>query len=79
MLQSQWMDDTVEPLTPAGLIERRRALGLTQEQLAQRLGVHRVTLTRWESGVIPISYPRMVLALLEALLQQLSHDGKEVP
>lgn len=34
----------------------RIGLGLTQEQLGERLGVHRVTVARWESGarVIPL-------------------------
>lgn len=32
------------------LAQRRKALGLTQEELAYRLGVDRTTVTRWESG-----------------------------
>jgi transcriptional regulator with XRE-family HTH domain len=28
----------------------RRAFGLTQEELARRVGTHRVTVARWESG-----------------------------
>ena len=32
------------------LSQRRKAVGLTQESLAQRLGVERSTVTRWEAG-----------------------------
>jgi transcriptional regulator with XRE-family HTH domain len=34
------------------LAARRRALGFTQESLAERLGVHPITVRRWESGGI---------------------------
>lgn len=33
------------------LKEWRSSLGLTQEGAAQLLGVHRVTYTRWETGI----------------------------
>jgi len=35
---------------PATAREIRRAAGLTQPQVATELGVHRVTLARWELG-----------------------------
>jgi DNA-binding transcriptional regulator YiaG len=36
------------------IARRRTALGLTQQQLADAVGVHRITVTRWEAGrVIP--------------------------
>ena len=31
--------------------ERRQALGISQEELAQRLYVSRVTVSHWETGV----------------------------
>lgn len=31
--------------------QRRKALGLTQEQIAQRLGVSAPAVNKWESGV----------------------------
>jgi DNA-binding transcriptional regulator YiaG len=35
---------------PAKAKAIREAAGISQGRLAQELGVHRVTLTRWESG-----------------------------
>jgi HTH-type transcriptional regulator/antitoxin MqsA len=32
------------------IARRRTALGLTQQQLADAVGVHRITVTRWEAG-----------------------------
>lgn len=39
--------------TPSGRLARelRRSAGLTQADVAQALGVNRVTVTRWETGV----------------------------
>ncbi|WP_232501797.1 helix-turn-helix domain-containing protein [Eggerthella sp. YY7918] len=34
----------------ANIQSRRKVLGLTQEQLAERLGVSRQTVTKWETG-----------------------------
>lgn len=36
--------------TPKEIKALRRELGLTQQQLAARLGTHQVTIARWESG-----------------------------
>jgi ribosome-binding protein aMBF1 (putative translation factor) len=33
-----------------GIFKRRRALGLTQQELADKLGVSQVMISRWESG-----------------------------
>jgi len=39
------------------LCERRRALGLSQAQVGERLGVTKVTLRHWESGrSYPVSF-----------------------
>ena len=32
------------------ITERRTALGLTQQQFADAIGVHRVTVVKWEAG-----------------------------
>jgi DNA-binding transcriptional regulator YiaG len=39
-----------EPLTPAEARFLRETIGMTQAQLAERLGLSRVTVTRWETG-----------------------------
>jgi tetratricopeptide (TPR) repeat protein/transcriptional regulator with XRE-family HTH domain len=48
------------------LAQRRKAVGLTQEQLAERLGVERTTVVRWERGETqpqPWLRPRLANAL----------------
>jgi tetratricopeptide (TPR) repeat protein/transcriptional regulator with XRE-family HTH domain len=48
------------------LAQRRKAVGLTQEQLAERLGVERSTVVRWERGQtqpLPWLWPRLARAL----------------
>jgi transcriptional regulator with XRE-family HTH domain len=68
------------------LAQRRRVLGITQEQLGQLVGVDRTTVGRWESGEstpLPWQRPKVAVALevsLEELDQILgpvasSHDG----
>jgi tetratricopeptide (TPR) repeat protein/transcriptional regulator with XRE-family HTH domain len=50
----------------ARLAQRRKAVGLTQEQLAERLGVERTTVVRWERGEtqpLPWLRPRLAKAL----------------
>ena len=48
-------------MTPIGLKRIRRALGLTQEALAKAVGVDRVTVARWETGVHAIPEPTVRL------------------
>jgi transcriptional regulator with XRE-family HTH domain len=50
----------------AALMDRRRALGLTQQDLAARLGVHRTALCRWEKNRIKPGR-RMLARLAQAL------------
>jgi tetratricopeptide (TPR) repeat protein/transcriptional regulator with XRE-family HTH domain len=50
----------------ARLAQRRKAVGLTQEQLAGQLGVERTTVVRWERGEthpLPWLLPRLAKAL----------------
>jgi transcriptional regulator with XRE-family HTH domain len=67
------------------LAARRRALGFTQESLAERLGVHPTTVRRWESGGIgggPQPWVRRKLAeylqVSAEELEQLLSDGHGV-
>jgi tetratricopeptide (TPR) repeat protein/transcriptional regulator with XRE-family HTH domain len=74
------MADSAGPKVRAkreGLAERRKALGLTQEQLAEALDVGRTTVARWERGEahpLPWLRPKLAKALkvsperIEALL-----------
>ena len=48
------------------LSELRKAAGLTQQQLADRLGVKRTVVTNWETGV-NITPTKYLLALSEVL------------
>ncbi len=49
-------------MTPSDLYQRRLAIGVKQSGLAYLLGVHVLTVSKWERGVVPV--PRwMPLAL----------------
>lgn len=57
-----------------GFVRRRRAVGFTQESLAEAMGVERSTVARWETGkALPQPYMRPKLAaVLQVGLQELS-------
>lgn len=55
-------------MTPEELKSLRATLGLTQPQLAERLGVQPNTVYRWEAGIHPIS--PMVARLMATLAPQ---------
>jgi DNA-binding transcriptional regulator YiaG len=44
-------------VTPKQFKDARDALGLTQTAMAQRLGVHQMTVSKWERGLAAISNP----------------------
>lgn len=52
-------------MSPTDVERTRRELGLTQTELARLLGVHRVTVTRWETGIE--KPPAMLSLAMEAL------------
>lgn len=52
-------------MSPDTLRNLRTLAGLSQSGLAAYLGVHRVTVTRWETGVVPI--PQWVGLALQGL------------
>ncbi|MGA2233018.1 MAG: helix-turn-helix domain-containing protein [Tepidisphaeraceae bacterium] len=51
-----------EKITPGFIVRLREAIGLTQEQFARRLGVTKMTVSRWECGTIRPS-PAMAEAI----------------
>ena len=61
----------------AELRRRRRALGLTQQQLAERLDVARETVTRWETGALAIESPGMLHYALLGLACERGHRRDE--
>ena len=64
-------------MKPAELKKARARLGFTQGQLATTLGVHRLSIIRWEAGVHRI--PHMLALAIKQL--ELEHDNprKSVP
>jgi DNA-binding XRE family transcriptional regulator len=58
-------------LDPARLREARLSAGLTQKQLAARVGVHPITMTRYETGQI-CPRPPIVSRLASALRCKIS-------
>ena len=52
-----------DPLTPALLRDARQAAGLSQRELAARLGVRPVTISEWELGRAEINLPASRIAL----------------
>ena len=62
-------------MTPAELKVARDKLELTQAALASLLGVHRIAVVRWETGVRKI--PSMLRLALKALEQERRNQLKK--
>jgi len=58
------------------ILQLRQTLGLTQEKLAQKLGVSFPTINRWENGRSKPS--PLALKQIEDLLQGLGDQGKQL-
>lgn len=54
-------------MTGEDLRRRRRTLGYSQQQLADRLGVTKNTVARWERGELMIGSPNMLRLAIERL------------
>lgn len=60
-------------MEPHDILRRRTALGLSQTQLGDAVGVHQITVHRWEAGKArPTGTARR---LLEATLDRLEGDA----
>lgn len=59
------------------LASRRRSLGLSQDELAKRLGVTTSTLARWERGELTIGHPDMLRWALRAIEDDLAQETGE--
>jgi DNA-binding XRE family transcriptional regulator len=64
-------------MKPDELKEFRARLGFTQEQLAIELGVHRLSVIRWETGARKIP-PMLTLALKQVELEHYQMRDAEV-
>jgi DNA-binding transcriptional regulator YiaG len=56
------------PMTPDAVRRLRQQLGLTQSKFADLLGVHKITVAKWEAGMKGMS--ATTLRLLRVLSQQ---------
>lgn len=56
-----------KPMSPQQAGAIRKELGRSQEELAHLIGVHPMTVSKWERGAVPIPLP--AAALLRLLLQ----------
>ena len=45
-----------QPAVVPNVVHLRRAMGVTQQSLADRVGVDRLTVRRWEAGTRPIPH-----------------------
>lgn len=70
------MPTDLTPLTPGELRAWRTDRGLTQQELADLLGIHRVTVSRMETGELPLGVAdRLALEGLGARLDD--HTGPQ--
>jgi DNA-binding XRE family transcriptional regulator len=64
-------------MTPALFKALRARLGLTQAELAEKLGVERNTVNRWEMGLLPIQkITELAVKYLELDLKKSKRDRK---
>lgn len=66
-------------MTKAEVVAVRAALGMTQEQLARLLGVHPLTVSKWERGLlVPSPHQTAMLQAAGRAAQQTPEIGTQV-
>ncbi len=61
------------------LASRRRSLGISQDELARRLGVAANTVARWERGELRIQHPEMLRFALRGIGDDLREEWEQLP
>ncbi len=61
------------------LASRRRSLGISQDELAKRLGVAANTVARWERGELRIQHPEMLRFALRGIEDDLREEWERLP
>ena len=72
-IQALAMSVLDRPPSPGYITTLREALGLTQKELAERLGVDKMSVSRWERGTVRPSTDS--LAALEKIRQKAVRNG----
>ena len=76
-IQALAMSVLDRPPSPGYIVSLREALGLTQEEFGDRLGVDKMTVSRWERGTVR---PRAAsLAALEKIRRAATRKGVALP
>jgi transcriptional regulator with XRE-family HTH domain len=63
-------------ITPGFIISLREAMGLTQERFGRKLGVTKMTISRWECGTMRPS--RSMVAAIRNLQARLRNKGVKI-
>jgi len=68
------VETNLQTITPQDLKDRQERLGLSNREMARRLGVHRNTYENWTAGRHPI--PPMASLAVDTLLNQADEASK---
>lgn len=64
-------------MTPERIAQIRHELGLSQRQFAELVGVHMMTVSKWERGINPISAPTARLIEMIRAIRSNIRNGAE--